>query len=62
MEDFVDYIFIVLKMLYYDEKGNETKAEQVSVILGSNFVISFQESEGDVFDPIRERIELLGGA
>jgi len=61
MEDFVDYIFIVLKMLYYDEKGNETKAEQVSVILGSNFVISFQESEGDVFDPIRERIRTLRG-
>ena len=56
MEDFVDYIFIVLKMLYYNEKGMEIKAEQVSVILGSNFVISFQESEGDVFDPIRERI------
>ncbi len=56
MEDFVDYIFIVLKMLYYDEEENETKAEQVSIILGSNFVISFQESEGDVFDQIRERI------
>jgi len=56
MEDFIDYIFIVLKMLYYDEKENETKAEQVSLILGSNFVISFQESEGDVFDTIRKRI------
>jgi len=56
MDDFVSYIFVVLKMLYYDEKENETKAEQVSLILGPNFVISFQESEGDVFDPIRERI------
>ena len=56
MEDFVNYIFIVLKMLYYDETESKTKAEQVSIILGSNFVISFQESEGDVFDPIRERI------
>jgi len=56
MEDFVDYIFIVLKMLYYDEKKKEINTEQVSLILGSNFVISFQESEGDVFDPIRERI------
>ena len=56
MEDFVNYIFIVLKMLYYDETESKTKAEQVSIILGSNFVVSFQESEGDVFDPIRERI------
>jgi len=56
MEDFEDYIFAVLKMLYYDEKDNEIKAEQVSIIVGSNFVISFQESEGDVFNPIRERL------
>ena len=54
MEDFGDYIFVVLKMLYYDEA--EIEAEQVSLVLGSNFVISLQEREGDVFDPIRERI------
>jgi len=56
MEDFGDYIFVVLKMLYYGEHENEIEAEQVSLILGSNFVISLQEREGDVFDPIRERI------
>jgi len=56
IEDFEDYIFIVLKMLYYNEKEDEIQAEQVSLILGSNFVISFQEREGDVFNPIRERI------
>lgn len=56
MEDFEDYIFIVLKMLYYDEKDEEIKAEQISLILGPNFVISFQEKEGDIFDPLRERI------
>jgi len=56
MEDFGDYIFVVLKMLYYGEHEAEIEAEQVSLILGSNFVISLQESEGDVFDPIRERI------
>lgn len=56
MDDSGHYIFIVLKMLYYDEKENEAKIEQVSIILGDNFVISFQEREGDIFDPIRERI------
>jgi magnesium transporter len=56
MEDFNDYLFIVLKMLQYNEKENETKTEQVSIILGSNYVIAFQEDEGDVFDFIRERI------
>ena len=56
MEDFTDYIFIVLKMLQFDEHENRTAVEQVSLILGSNYVISFQESEGDVFNSIRERI------
>ena len=56
IEDFGDYIFLILRMLSYDEKKNEVKSEQVSLILGSNFVISFQEDVGDVFDPVRERI------
>lgn len=57
MEDFGSYIYIVLKMARYDEKNHEINFEQVSLILASNFVISFQEGfEGDVFNPIRERI------
>ena len=56
MEDFEEYIFVVLKMVSYDAKKNEIESEQVSIIVGSNYVISFQEKEGDVFDPVRERI------
>ncbi|MCP8322751.1 MAG: magnesium/cobalt transporter CorA [Candidatus Methylarchaceae archaeon HK02M2] len=56
IEDFENYLFIVLKMLNYDEKKNEIRSEQISLILSSNLVFSFQESEGDVFDPIRNRI------
>lgn len=56
-EDMGDYLYIVLKMLFYDDKRNEIVIEQVSLILGENFVFSFQEGrEGDVFNPIRERI------
>jgi len=56
MEDFEDYIFLVVKMLTYDQKDGEINAEQVSILLGPHFVISFQERQGDVFDPIRDRI------
>lgn len=56
MEDFENYIFFILKMLYYDEEETEIKSEQVSLILGPKYVISFQEDEGDVFDDVRERI------
>jgi len=56
VEDFGDYIFIVLKMFYYDDSADEIVTEQISLTLGPTLVISFQEREGDVFNPIRERI------
>jgi len=57
MEIYGDYIYIVVKMLYGSDPNRLVEAEQVSLILGSNFVISFQEGkEGDVFNPVRERI------
>src|SRR4030042_1283164 len=56
MEDYGEYIYVVLKMLEYHDKSNEIESEQISLILGPNFVFSFQEREGDTFNPIRERI------
>jgi len=56
MDDMDDYVYVVLKMLNYNEEDDEIDAEQISIILGQNFVISFQEKERDVFEPIRERI------
>ena len=56
MEDFDNYVFVVLRMLGFDGEEKGIKSEQTSIILGSDFVISFQENEGDVFDSIRERL------
>jgi magnesium transporter len=56
MEDYGEYLYIVLKDLDYNDKSNEIESEQMSLILGPNFVFSFQEREGDTFNPIRERI------
>ena len=55
-EDFENYEYIVLKMLTYDEDLDQISAEQVSLILGPHYLISFQEIEGDVFEYVRERI------
>ncbi len=55
-EDFGDYVFVVLKMLEY-EQGGQIAAEQVSIVLGPNFVISFQEKVADLFKPIRDMIQ-----
>lgn len=55
IDEYENYIFVVLKMLYYD-KDEQIVSEQVSFILGKNYVLSFQESEGDVFDSVRDRL------
>lgn len=56
IDEYEDYLFVVLKMLYYDNDENIVN-EQVSLVLGKNYVLTFQESEGDVFDTVRERIK-----
>ncbi len=60
MEDYDSYIYTVLKMMLLSKNGEEDLEEiivdQVSIILGPNFLLSFQERNGDVFGPIRERL------
>ncbi len=57
MEDFGDYIFVVFKMIYPGLEKSEIISEQVSLILGKNYVISFQEEvQHDVFESTRQRI------
>lgn len=55
-EEFEDLIFVVLKMLHYNENLEKITSEQFSLVLGPNFLISFQEVQGDVFKTVRERI------
>jgi len=54
-EDFGDYIFIVLKNIR-TFAVREIQADQISIILGKNFVCSFQEKESALFDSIRDRL------
>jgi magnesium transporter len=54
-EEFEDYLFVTLKMLYKID-GPSIDYEQISFVLGDNFLLSFQEKEGDLFGPFRERI------
>jgi magnesium transporter len=55
-DEFEDHLFIVLRMFFFNEVENELEGEQVSLIVGANFVISFQEKQGDVFEQVRERL------
>ncbi len=54
-EEFDKHLFITLKMISVTEEG-KIEFEQVAVVLGKNYVISFQEQPGDFFDPVRKRL------
>ncbi|MFC2156267.1 magnesium/cobalt transporter CorA [Acidobacteriota bacterium] len=56
MEDYGEYIYMVFNMFSFDEMSDDIQVEQISVVLGDKFVISFQERKGDIFEPIRRRI------
>jgi magnesium transporter len=59
-EEFENYFFFTLKMLYKIE-GPKIDYEQISFVLGKNYLITFQEKEGDRFEGFRERIRLDQG-
>ncbi len=59
VDAFEEYIFCSLRSLYI--VNGEVEEEHISFILGQNYLISFQESAGDVFDDVRERIEMDKG-
>ena len=56
LEEFDACVYIVLKMIRLDEKTNMIHNEQLSIVLGDKFLLTFQEKPGDVFEPVRERI------
>lgn len=60
-EEYEKYIFLVLKMITFNDTQNEIDIENVSLILGDGYVISFQEREGDVFEGARQRIRTAKG-
>ncbi|MDZ7792266.1 MAG: CorA family divalent cation transporter [Spirochaetia bacterium] len=56
IEDYGSFLFFTLKMMRWSVEEDAIISEQLSVLVGSHFVISFQEQPGDVFHPVRTRI------
>lgn len=57
IEVYKDYTFIILKNLNYDTEALSIFREHISLIIGENFVISLQEGAGELFTPIRNRLQ-----
>jgi len=60
-EDFGDYLFIVLKAADYEKETGDITFEQMSLIVGPNYLISFHEQRGDEFELVRDRIRNAKG-
>jgi|AMZC01.1.fsa_nt_AMZC01001777.1_11 magnesium transporter len=54
-EDYGSYIYTILKMMLFDKEKKEIVIDQVSIIIGPNYILSFQERHWDAFDSVRER-------
>jgi magnesium transporter len=55
-DEFEAYQFVVVRMLHHRPDDDHLSSEQVGLLIGDRWVISFQEYSGDVFEPVRERI------
>ncbi len=59
-EEYQEQLFIILRMFLFEEESGDLKNEQVSFVLGKNYLLTFLEDPGDVFNPVRERIRKDG--
>ncbi len=56
LDEYEDYVFLVARFLDFDEQTLSVVSEQVSLVIGRNFVITFQERPTGNFNPVRERL------
>ncbi len=61
LDDYEDSIFLSLPVLSFHRESMTVEVEQLSLILGPNWVLTFQEREGDVLEPVRERLRAAHG-
>ena len=54
---FDEYVYLVVRMHHHHEETGEIASEQISFVLGDNFLLTFQETVGDTFDSVRNRIQ-----
>ncbi|HAW51538.1 MAG TPA: magnesium and cobalt transport protein CorA [Flavobacteriales bacterium] len=61
LEEYDEHLFLTFKLLSIDKKSNTIESEQISLVFGKTWVLSFQETENDEFDVLRDRIEQKKG-
>ena len=57
IENFGDVLYLCLKMLKWNEEQRSIETEQISIVVGENYLLSFKEAGSNIFDAVSERIE-----
>ena len=58
VDEYVDYVFMETRYFYYEKQTSSVNSEQISLILGHGFLLTFQERSTGAFAPVRERLRL----
>ncbi len=61
IEDYGDYLYIIMKSVGFDDEKGEMESEQISIIIGGEFVLSIQEHNETIFQPVIDRIRMNQG-
>jgi len=60
-EEYENDLFLIVKALHFEEESSTVNTEHVSIYMGKGFTLSFQESETDLFQSVRQRLRNQGG-
>lgn len=61
LEEGKEYVYVVLKMIHYLEQSQKIDFEQFSMVVGNDYIISFQETDNQIFQQIKDRITKVNG-
>lgn len=56
IEEYTDHLYLVMRLMHIDESNGEMKSQQLSIVLGANYLLSFQEDNHPVFEPVLHRL------
>jgi magnesium transporter len=62
LDEYGDYFFVVLRAFRYNHEMRDASSDQISIVVGKDFVLSFQERASPLFDPIRNRLRKGSGS
>lgn len=56
VDDYGDYLYVVARAVQFDAEAIDVTTEQISMVIGRQFVLTFQERQSGLFDPVRQRL------